>query len=157
MIKYPIANGIRNYKLNTPFRRCGTRRFIRGHYGKLARSLAEKDTSCFHMLNALTSKMKKEIKNICQLDHNSILRDDIEGIKHFSWETICLELERHVPTLVALMKKLLCRPNKPLTCFIISQILKQRLPCMGLVQRTTVYVETFEGENFRGSSTISIM
>lgn len=75
------------------------------------------------------------MKKICKLDHNSILRDDIEGVKHFSWETIWLELERHVPTLLALIKKLLSRPNKPLTCFIISQILKQRLPCMGLVQR----------------------
>ena len=50
------------------------------------------------MLNALTPKVKKEIKNICKLDYNSILWNDIEGVKQFSWETIWLELERHVPT-----------------------------------------------------------
>ena len=98
MIKYP--HGVRNYKLNTPFRRSGTRQFIRGNYGKFAHSLVEKDALCNHMLNALSSKIKKEMRKVCKLDHYSILKDDIEGVKHFSWETVWLELQRDVPTLV---------------------------------------------------------
>ena len=132
MIKYP--HGVRNYKLNTPFQRSDTRKFIRGSYGKFAHSLVEKDASCNHMLNALTSKIKKEMRKVCKLDHYSILKDDIEGVKHFSWETVWLELQRDVPTLVTFLTKLLSRPNKPLISFIISQILKLRLPCMALVQ-----------------------
>ena len=87
------------------------------------------------MLKALTSKIKKEIKKVCKLDHNCILRDGIEGVKQFSWETVWLELQRNVPTLCSLLAKLLYQPSKPLICFIISQIIKQHLPCMALVQR----------------------
>ena len=85
------------------------------------------------MLNALTSKIKKQIRKVCKLDYYSILKDDIEGVKHFSWETVWLELQRDVPTLVTFLMKLLSRPNKPLISFIISQILKLHLPCMALV------------------------
>ena len=57
------------------------------------------------MLKALTSKIKKEIKKVCKLDHNSIMRDDIEGVKQFSWETVWLKLQRNVPTLYSLRGK----------------------------------------------------
>ena len=121
--------------MNTPFRRHGTKRFIRGHYSKLSVSLIENSKSCQHLLNALAAKVKKEMKELCNLENNSILRDDIEAVKHFSWETVWLELKRSTPTLASLLTKLWYRqPNKLLTCFIISLFLKQRLRNMSLVQ-----------------------
>ena len=74
------------------------------------------------MLKALISKIKKEIKKVCKLDHNSILWDDIEGVKQFSWETVWLKLQRNVPTLYSLRAKLLYQPSKPLIYFMISQM-----------------------------------
>ena len=36
----------------------------------------------------LQKKRKNEMKSLASLDHDSILRDDFEALKHFSWETV---------------------------------------------------------------------
>ena len=70
------------------------------------------------------------------MNHNSILRDSHEAVKNFSWETIWLELQLKVPTLVNLLEQLLPKSSKHLLCFIICTILKKRSPHMALMQRT---------------------
>ena len=52
----------------------------------------------------LQKKKKNEMKSLASLDHDSILRDDFEALKHFSWETAYLELEKNVPTLIKLLR-----------------------------------------------------
>ena len=67
--------------------------------------------------------------------HNSLLRDTNEAVRQFSWETVWLEMMRDVPTLTKFFMKLIPKIGKPLLCFLISVILKQRSPKLCLVQR----------------------
>ena len=71
--------------------------------------------------------------------HDSILLNCIEAVKHFNWETVYLELQKEMPTLVMLLVPLLggVDRNKYVVCFIASIILKIRIryPKMGLIQR----------------------
>ncbi len=85
----------------------------------------------------LSLKIKKEMKAISSDAHDSILRDTIEAVKHFSWQTVWLELTQKIPTLMSLLSHLIPKPDehKPLLCFLASQILKSRHQRMGLVQR----------------------
>ena len=71
------------------------------------------------------------------MSHDSILRDNIEAVNHFSWETVWLELLANVPILMQILSALIPNPqdDKPLLCLIASMLLKRRLPKMGLVQR----------------------
>ena len=88
-------------------------------------------------VTCIAKVIKQEIHSICSLEHDSILRDNIEAVKHFSWETVWLELQNKMPTLLQLLKLLVKRPkmNKPLMCLIASMVLKQNSPKLGLVQR----------------------
>ena len=81
--------------------------------------------------------MKEEFKSLCSRDHDTLLRDDVQAVKQFSWETVWLELENKIPTLMSLFKQVIRRPeeNKPLICVLASMILKKRSPKLGLVQR----------------------
>ena len=69
-------------------------------------------------------------------DHGSILRDTNEAVKRFSWETVILELQQNVPTLIKFLQLLVPRPleRKPLISFIASLLLKTRHQ-LCLVQR----------------------
>ena len=89
------------------------------------------------MISKLVIRIKEEMKDICSISHDSILRDHIEAVKHFHWDTVFLELVRKLPTLMSLLSHLLPRPmeRKPLLCLLASQLLKARNQHMGLVQR----------------------
>ena len=90
-----------------------------------------------YILNEVIKLIKREIKIICSMSHDSILRDNIEAVNHFSWETVWLELLANVPILMQILSALIPNPqdDKPLLCLIASMLLKRRLPKMGLVQR----------------------
>lgn len=76
------------------------------------------------------AKIKTEMKDISSRAHDSILRDTIEAVKHFSWETILIELKEKLQTLISLLTQLIGQ-QVPLLCLLASQILKAK----GLVQR----------------------
>ena len=82
-------------------------------------------------------KIFSEIKHICSDDHDSILRDCFEAVRRFSWETVYLELQKQMPTLVMFLSLLLGRrdKHKHVVCLMASIVLKLRYPKMGLVQR----------------------
>ena len=42
--------------------------------------------------------------HLASVKHDSILRDDFEAVKHFSWEIVYLEFEKNVPTLIRLIR-----------------------------------------------------
>ncbi len=64
------------------------------------------------------------MKQIASMDHDSILRDTIEAVKHFSWETVSLELEKKVPTLMSLLRLLVRNPTSwPFIASLASQII----------------------------------
>ena len=86
------------------------------------------------IITNLALKIKREMKAMSSDAHDSILRDTIEAVKHFSWETVWLELSHKMPTLLS---QLIHKPieHKPILCFLASQLLKSRHQRMGLVQR----------------------
>lgn len=90
-----------------------------------------------HVLQEVAAKIKAEMRQLASEEHDSILRDTVEGIKHFSWDTITLELQRKVPTLMQLLCLLVKKPaiSKPFISCLASQLVKDRHPKLGLMQR----------------------
>lgn len=70
-------------------------------------------------------------------EHDSILSDTVKGIKHFGWDTITLELQRKVPTLMQILRLLVKKPAiaKPFISCLASKLLKDRHPKLSLMQR----------------------
>ena len=91
-----------------------------------ATAISAKPASTRAVISSMSRLILKEIKQLCSLEHSSVLRDDMEAVKNFSWETVWGELTKDLPTLVALLKGLIRHPedHKPLICLIISMILK---------------------------------
>jgi L1 cell adhesion molecule like protein len=86
------------------------------------------------LIQEMACQIKKEMKHVCSESHDSILRDSVDGVKQFSWETVWVELQRNIPTLITLLEELVSN-DRPLLCLIVSMLLKKRYPKMGLVQR----------------------
>lgn len=86
------------------------------------------------MINGVVLNIKKEIKQVCSVKHSSILADNHEAVKRFSWETIWCELNEQMPVLVHLLSDLVDNPNdkKPMLCLMI---LKSHCKNISLAQR----------------------
>lgn len=97
--------------------------------------MASAVTSSPRMLKPIVSN--QSMKDISSEAHDSILRDLVEAVKYFHWETVMLELQGKMPTLMSLLSLLVRQPSekKPLLCFLASQLLKARHQYIGLVQR----------------------
>lgn len=98
----------------------------------MATALVRSQPGSKSAVKSIAGVIKEEMQHLCSTSHNSLLRDNIEAVKCFSWETVWLELER-----IHLFRLLLKRPDehKPLICFLASAILKERSPRVCLVQR----------------------
>ena len=79
-----------------------------------------------YVLSALAKQMRTEMKPICSLRHNSLLRGSHEAVKHFSWEAIWREFMQQVPTIVSFLEKLLPKSEHRFLAYLISVILKHR-------------------------------
>ena len=88
-------------------------------------------------ISSICHTIHKEMKNICSLSHDSILRDSHEGVKHFSWQTVFLELKNNMPTLIKVLAAIITdhKNSKSIICLIACMLLKKRLGKMSLVQR----------------------
>ena len=49
-------------------------------------------TMCASVITKLVAKIKAEMRKLSSKEHDSILRDTIEAVKHFHWDTVMLEL-----------------------------------------------------------------
>ena len=58
-------------------------------------------------------------------------------VKHFHWDTVYLELQHKITTLLSLLEQIVKRPSlkRPLLCALCSQLLNSQHQHMGLVQR----------------------
>ena len=110
-------------------------RIARKSYVSMASSVVKRMSKS--IITNLALKIEREMKAMSSDAHDSILRDTIEAVKHFSWETAWLELSHKMPTLLSLLSQLIHKPieHKPILCFLASQLLKSRHQRMGLVQR----------------------
>jgi len=84
---------------------------------------------------SLGRKIRVERKQMCSLDHNSMLRNTSEVVKNFSWEVVLEELQNNIPTLVKFLKCVFPQCSSPILCMVISQLLKFVSPKMALVQQ----------------------
>ncbi len=101
------------------------------------------------ILSKVCLKIKKEMKSLSSDQYDSILRDRIEAVKCFSWETVTLDMEKMIPTLLSLLRQVVPQPakRKPLICFLASLLIKSRHKHMGLVQRATSIMLYGNGSN----------
>lgn len=119
---------------------------MRKTYGVLSSSLTNSNQAGDKILLAIIKLLKSEMKKICSVSHDSILRDGYEGVKLFSWETVWQELMSNMPTLMAILTELVPQ-DKPVVCLVASMLLKKRLPKMGLVQRAVSLLLYGNGTN----------
>ena len=87
-----------------------------------------------HVVQCMIRNMRSEMKRICSLNHNSILRGKNSLIENFTWQAIWLELSQNVPSLVTFFKGLLPKSNMNFISFLVCAILKQRCKHMSLLQ-----------------------
>ena len=75
----------------------------------MASALINSPTTGQNIVKKLALKIREDMKAICSDSHNSILRDSVEKVKQFSWETVRLELVQKMPTLMILLFELVGR------------------------------------------------
>lgn len=132
-VKYP--SGPKTFII-TPERRRSIIALGRRNYKSAAAKIVTNMKTHSYAMDALVRQIRREMKTICSLKHNSILRDKHEAIQKFSWETIWLELKQQVPTLVSMVQRLLPKAENSFLSFVMCIILKKRCRNMCLLQRT---------------------
>ena len=83
-----------------------------------------------HIIAQVAKFIRAEMKNICSIAHNSILRGH-----HDQMDSILTEFEQNIPTLLLLLRHLMPKANGKFISFIVAVILKKRCKQMSLVQR----------------------
>ena len=113
------------------------KRVVHGRYTALTRSIVNSEETKDIVLNEIIRNVEKEIKHLCSAQHNTILRDNHEAVKKFSWKTVYLELCQQMPILMKLLAALVnkSQTKAPLLCLITSMILKSRCSSVSLAQR----------------------
>ena len=134
-INYP--SGRKKYCIGTPWRKKAVKKLTRWCYPSMAKTIVASQAGSSAVVFTIARLMKREIHRLCSDEHDTLLCDSIEAVKCFSWETMWLELEKNVPTLMALLKSLLTFPQRKrsLLCFLASALLKQWSPKLALLQR----------------------
>ena len=72
---------------------------------------------------------------MCSAKCYSIIMNDGESIKVFSWNTLWLELQQHMPMFVSLLNTINSQDTQLLTCVVTCMLLKRRHQRMALLQR----------------------
>jgi len=132
-IKY--KSGVRWTELNTPVRRRTVKQVVYRRYKSIPSTLIKNNAALESMLMSLGRKIRAEQRNLCSLDHNSVLRNASDAVKNFRWEVVLEELQNHMPTLMKFLKHVFPLCSTPILCVVVSQLLKFVSPKMALVQR----------------------
>lgn len=82
--------------------------------------------------------VNEEIKHLCSDNFNSIIRENSKtGMEHFSWQSVWLELEKHAPLLITVLKpalKIITTDKVIILIMLICMLLKSRNPKMDYLQ-----------------------
>ena len=114
------------------------KRLARRSLNSLASSVATSSHTSDVIIGQVSRSIRDEMKTLCSMEHDSILRDCNDGIKFFSWETVYAELVRMMPTFMKILSIIITgneSKKKVLMCIISSIVLKSRMHQMSLVQR----------------------
>ena len=90
------------------------------------------------LLEEVGWKCKAEIKTMCSLQSNSLLKDRGEALSNFSWDVLWNEFKKKCPYLVKIVKCLLSQRhqnNRILICFVLSLVVKSHNQQMAFLQR----------------------
>lgn len=133
----PHRSGSYTYKIKTPSRKKVIKAVTRKSFHASASTMVQSPRFLQSIIVKIALRIKEEMKKLSSKSHDSVLRDSIEGVRCFHWETVRLELVQNVPTLTALLSLLVGKSTQrsPLLCMLASMILKSRHQHMGLVQR----------------------
>lgn len=116
----------------------------------MASTVVNSPTLLKSVISQLANKIKSEMTVISSDAHDLILKDSVEAMKVFSWETVSLELVQKVATLMSLLSQIV--PNVPrnkcLMSFLASQILKSRHQHPCLVQCALSVIWYSNGTNY---------
>ena len=105
------AGPSRTYYIRTPSRKDGIKCLARRRYKPLSFTIVNLSTTPKLIITEVAINIKSEVKDISSNSHGSVLKDTVQGVKHFSWETITLEILNKMPTLMLLPMKLV--PQSP--------------------------------------------
>ena len=131
----------------TPNRKNIIKSLSRRSYKAAASRFSDLPQTMNYLFKGFVCTVKKEMKSICCIQHNSILRHEHESIKTFSWERIWRELEDNMPTLLKFIRSLLPKSERKFIIFLICAILKNRCVHMSLVQRAVSFMLYANGTN----------
>ena len=75
------------------------------------------------IITKLAAKIRGEMKELSSDSHSSILRDSVEAVKKFHWETVRLELIQKMPSLMSLLSQVIGRSKErsSLLCLIAAR------------------------------------
>lgn len=129
--------GERKYSVKTPSRKSAIKHLSRKSYKSLADDILDSPVKCRALQTQLVLRIRRAMLDLSSLEHDSILRDNVEAVKKFSWEAVWLDLRRKMPIFMSLLYELVPKPESrlPLICMIASQLLKCRHRQLCLVQR----------------------
>ena len=134
------AGGTRSTTIKTPNRKRAISALANKNYRSAASKFDSLSGARDCILKNVTKRIRSEIKSICSLRHNSILRGSHEQLKQYSWQSVWQELKDHVPTLSNLMQLLMPKSDQKFISFLICAILKKSCKHMSLVQRVFSFV-----------------
>ena len=127
------ASGTQHTTVGTPNRKKAISALANKNYRSAASRFANLSGARDYILKNITQRIRSEIKKICSLRHNSILRGSHEQLKQFNWQSVWQELRKNVPSLVNLMQLVMPKSDKKFICFLICTILKKSCKHMSLV------------------------
>lgn len=125
----------------TPNRRHISKAAARGHKQGVADQCFQDDQIFTIIVKKIERKVYEELKSLCSLKVNSILRDgSSKSVKNFKWESFLSEIQAHAPILYRIV--LACtrtkhpRPNRNgLIGLCIALLAKYRCPHMNLFHK----------------------
>lgn len=92
------------FTVNTPSRKTGIKQYTRRNFKSLASTVVTSSITSDKVLREIAKIIKEEMRGLASVEQDTILRDTIEAVKHFSWDTVFMELKEKVPTLIRLLK-----------------------------------------------------
>ena len=131
-MKVQYDSGSRTY-IMMPRREAMAKQLAHRDYNALSKTFVNAHAS--DAIDEIGKVINQEIRHICSLTHNSLLRCYGADIKNFSWERVWDELKENVPKLVLLVSLLCPKGSIILRSTIICMLLKQSNPKMSLLQR----------------------
>lgn len=102
-MKIDYASGAQTYVIKTPSRKTAIKQYTRRSYHSLASTILQSSSVTDQVLRQVARNVRTEMQQIASDKHDSILRDPIQAVKQFSWETVILELQNKLPTLMHLL------------------------------------------------------